>query len=55
MNATFKRTNAGRGVKIIVDGTWMYASRVAVLEVLDGERASCVFRQNDDEVPAEKD
>ena len=49
MNATFCKTKAGNGYKIVVDGTWLYASRENLLKVIFNEAESCQFSTMDDE------
>jgi hypothetical protein len=45
---TFCKTNAGKGFKIAVNGTWLYVSRKLLLEVVDGDTNSCQFSTFED-------
>jgi len=48
MNVTFCKTKAGNGFKIVIDNKWLYASKKALLGVIDDESTSCQFRTMDD-------
>jgi len=44
MKATFCATKAGKGFKIVVNGTWLYTSKGELYKVLQGESTACLFR-----------
>ena len=41
---TFAATKAGKGFKIIINGTWLYTSKTELYKVLQGKSKACVFR-----------
>ena len=43
-------TKSGRGLKVVHNGIWYYASRVRVLDVLNRKTDGCLFVTIDDEV-----
>lgn len=45
MKATLCITKVGNGYKIVVSETWLYASKKAVAEFLEGKRKSVVFNE----------
>jgi hypothetical protein len=46
--AKLMRTRKGHGFKLVVDGTWYYASAEQVSEVVEATKSSCVFRTRDE-------
>jgi len=48
MKATFCKTKKGNGFKIVIDGTWLYASHEDVRAVFLGEASSCQFGSIED-------
>jgi hypothetical protein len=47
--ATLCPTKAGHGFKVVVDGTWFYASKVQVLDLINGKQKACTFHTIKDE------
>lgn len=45
-----RATKAGRGLKVVHNGVWYYASRFKVLDVVNGKKENCLFVTIDDEV-----
>lgn len=41
-------TKAGRGYKVVVDGTWFYTSTQELSRMLRGESNACKFRTIDE-------
>jgi hypothetical protein len=47
--ATLCPTKAGNGYKVVVDGTWFYASKLQVLDLINGKQKACTFHTIKDE------
>ena len=45
-----RATKAGRGLKVVHNGIWYYASRFKVLDVVNGKKDNCLFVTIDDEI-----
>jgi len=41
---TFCETKAGKGFKIIINGRWLYTSKVELYKVLQKKSKACIFR-----------
>ena len=45
MEVTFCETKAGNGFKIFVHGKWLFTKKEFLLNVIDHEANSCIFRE----------
>jgi hypothetical protein len=45
--ATFTKTKAGKGFKLVVNGKWYYVSNTKLLDVMNNKALSCVFNTID--------
>ena len=48
MIAILRKTHSGNGVKVLVNGEWLYTSIVNVEQVLQGDAESCDFGKIED-------
>lgn len=43
-NVKLMKTKAGKGFKLVVDGKWVYTSRVEFFKMLSNKANACIFR-----------